>query len=365
MSTALTSDIERYSALFGPSGHEDAVIRAFVDDVEALGMTCTVDSLGNVTVPVRDARPDYPSFAVTAHLDEIGFVVRDIEDDGWVRLYRVGGVNDRVVAGQLVRVRSDSGELVEGHIGVKGAHVSTEQELASVVTVEDAYVDLMLDSRGEVAERGIRIGSPGAFAGPFLQRGDLLRGKAFDDRVGVAAMLNLLRRVVDADFGAGLTLIATVQEEFSMRAGVPPVRAVSPDVLICLDIALAADSPDHNSGGPRLGDGPVIHGYTRGRTGGGLIPNPALVRYVMDVANKHDVPIVHAALSGGLTDGSYMQYAGAGIATIDLAFPVRNAHTAVEVTHLSDVVNLVELVSHVIGDAGAGQSFARGRGELL
>jgi putative aminopeptidase FrvX len=359
-STTLLSDIEFYSGLFGPSGHEDLVIRPFVDAVQALGYPASIDPLGNVTVSVRKPDPGYPTFAVAAHLDEIGFVVRDIDPAGWLYLDRIGGVNNRVVAGQLLRVRSDSGELVEGHVGVKGAHVSTDAELATVVTVEEAYVDLLLSSREEVLARGIRIGCPAAFIGPFSQRGALLRGKAFDDRIGIAAMLELLRRLQEADFGSGLTLIATVQEEFSMRAGVPPVRAVNPDVLMCLDIGLAADSPDHNTGGPRLGAGPVIHGHTRGRSGGGLIPNPALVRYVADVAAKHEVPYVHASLRGGLTDGSYMQYAGAGIATIDLAFPVRNAHTAVEVAHLSDVNHLVDLVAHAVTDAGRGQSFARG-----
>jgi putative aminopeptidase FrvX len=359
-STDLRSDIEFYSGLFGPSGHEDTVIRAFIEAVKGIGFDCTTDPLGNVTVPVRQAQPGFPTFAVAAHMDEIGFVVRAIADAGWLSLYRIGGVHDRVVAGQLLQVRSDSGELIEGHVGVKGAHVSTEAELGTVVTVEDAHVDLLLSSREQVLDRGIRVGSPAAFVGPFAQRGNLLRGKAFDDRIGIAVLLELLRRVSDQDFGAGLTLIATVQEEFSMRAGVPPVRAVNPDVLICLDIALAADSPDHNTDGPRLGEGPVVHGYTRGRTGGGLIPNPRLVRYVADVAAKRAVPLVHDALSGGLTDGSYMQYAGPGIPTIDLAYPVRNAHTAVEVADFSDVAHLVDLVTYAITDAGRGLTFARG-----
>jgi len=173
-------------------------------------------------------------------------------------------------------------------------------------------------------------------------------------------LLALLRRLSDLDFGAGLTLIATVQEEFSMRAGVPAVRAVDPDVLICLDIALAADSPGHNTDGPRLGEGPVVHGYTRGRTGGGLIPNPRLVRYITDTAQEHAIPFVRGTLSGGLTDGSYMQYAGAGIPTIDLAFPVRNAHTAVEVADLRDVEHLVDLLAHAITGAERGLTFARG-----
>ncbi len=359
-STELRADIQSYSGLFGPSGHEDVVIRAFATAAEAIGFPSTTDALGNVTVEVRPAQPGFPTFAVAAHMDEIGFVVRAVADAGWLGLHRIGGVHDRVVAGQLVQVCSDSGELVEGHIGVKGAHVSTEQELGTVVHVEDAYVDLLLSSREQVLNRGIRVGSPATFVGPFSERGNLLRGKAFDDRIGIAVLLELLRRARDTDFGAGLTLIATVQEEFSMRAGVPPVSQVKPDVLICLDIALAADSPDHNTGGPRLGEGPIVHGYTRGRTGGGLIPNPRLVKYITGVAVKHGVTVVHGALSGGLTDGSYMQYAGAGIPTIDLAFPVRNAHTAVEVAHFGDVENLVDLVSYAITDAGRGLSFARG-----
>ncbi len=359
-STELRSDIESYSGLFGPSGHEDTVIRAFAAAVEATGFTATTDPLGNVTVQVRQAQPGFPTFAVAAHMDEIGFVVRTIADAGWLNLYRIGGVHDRVVAGQLLQVRSDSGELVEGHVGVKGAHVSTDLELGTVVRVEDAYVDLLLSSREEVLDRGIHVGSPATFVGPFIQRGGLLRGKAFDDRIGIAVLLEVLRRASDRDFGAGLTLIATVQEEFSMRAGVPPVRAVNPNVLICLDIALAADSPDHNTDGPRLGEGPVVHGYTRGRTGGGLIPNPGLVRYIAGVAAEHAVPLVHGVLSGGLTDGSYMQYAGAGIPTIDLAFPIRNAHTAVEVADFGDVEHLVDLVTYAITDAGRGLTFARG-----
>lgn len=359
-SEQLRSNIELYSGLFGPSGHEDSVIRAFVAAVEELGFACKTDPLGNVTVEVRQPQPGFPTFAVAAHMDEIGFVVRAIAHAGWLSLYRIGGVHDRVVAGQLLQVRSDSGELVEGHVGVKGAHVSTDAELGTVVRVEDAYVDLLLSSRQQVLDRGIRVGSPATFVGPFAQRGAFLRGKAFDDRIGIAVLLELLRRTSDRDFGAGLTLIATVQEEFSMRAGVPPIRAVNPDVLICLDIALAADSPDHNTDGPRLGEGPVVHGYTRGRTGGGLIPNPALVRYIADVATKHEVPLVHDALSGGLTDGSYMQYAGAGIPTVDLAFPVRNAHTPVEVADFSDVEQLVDLVTYTITDAERGLTFARG-----
>jgi putative aminopeptidase FrvX len=356
----LAADISRWSALFGPSGHEDDVIRAFVREVEAIGLKPTVDALGTVTVEVSPPQPGYLTFALTAHLDEVGFVVRDVTDAGWLSLYRIGGVHDRVVAGQRLRFRTESGDLIEGHVGIKGAHISSAEELSASVSVEDAYVDLLLPSRQAVLDAGVRVGSPGTFVGEFQQRGDLIRGKAFDDRIGIAVLLEVVRRLAEQSFGAGLTLIATVQEEFSMRAGVPAAAALQPDVLMCVDIALAGDSPDQDAGGPRLGAGPVLHGYTRGKSGGGVIPNPRLVRYLTDTASDSKIPLVHAALSGGLTDGSYMQYAGTGMATVDLAFPTRNAHTPVEVADLRDVENLVTLLTSAIAGAERHLTFERG-----
>lgn len=352
--------IAELSALFGPSGHEDAVIREILTRLTLIGLKPQIDTLGNVTVPIVHAQSGYPCFVICAHMDEIGFIVRAIDNAGWLSLSRVGGVNDRVLAGQVIQVRSDAGELIQGHIGLRGAHLSSAEELQRVIPVESAYVDLLAADAHEVRGRGIHVGSPATFLGPFCHNGNVIRGKAFDDRIGLAIALEIARRAHQAEPRAGLTFIATVQEEFSQRAGIPAIQRAGGDVLVCVDIAPADDGPDGNRSGPALGDGAIIHRYSRGRTGGGLIPNPRLADYVVSTARNAQLAYHESALIGGLTDGSYMQYAGDGFPVVDLAFPVRNSHTAVEVANLDDVQALTELLWHMIADAPRTMSFARG-----
>lgn len=358
--TALLDDVAHFTQLFGPSGHEDPVIAEFTARVRALGFEPSVDPLGNVVVRAREADAGWPTFGVAAHLDEIGFVVADVEDDGRVRVNRLGGVSDKVMAGQLLRFRSDTGETVEGHVAVKSAHLSTAEEQAATTKVEEAHVDLLLSSPDEAERLGIRPGVPGTFVGPFHRRGDLIRTKALDDRAGLALLLDLLGRVADLPPGPGVCVIATVQEEFLLRGGVPAALAAAPDVLLCVDISPATDPAERNRGGPRVGAGPVVHRFSRGRSGGGLVPNPRLAAYVTDVAAAHEIPLSHHTLDGGLTDGSYMQLAGPGISTIDLTFPVYNAHTAVEVASVTDIALLADLLDATIRDARSGLTFARG-----
>jgi len=270
----LIEDVEFFSRLVGPSGAEDDVIGAFRERVEASGYGSSVDPLGNVVVRVKEPEPGWPRVMVSAHLDEIGFVVRKVEPEGYLRVHRVGGVHDRVIAGQRLVFLAEDGSLVEGCVGVKGRHVSSEEEAGTSVAVDDAYVDVMEPSAEAVRSRGVDVGSLGTYAGPFVANGDLIRGKALDNRVGVALLLELCRRARAVTFRSGLTIVATVQEEFSVRGGVTAARAVDPDFAVCLDIAIATDTPDSGHlGDVALGDGAVITRFTRG-SASGMIPNP-------------------------------------------------------------------------------------------
>jgi putative aminopeptidase len=354
----LRDDVAAFTQLFGPSGHEDSVITEFVKRVEMQGLHAVVDRLGNVVVRVRPAEAAWPTVAVTAHLDEVGFIVSEV-GSGWARVNRVGGIHDKVIAGQRLQFRNDRGDLVDGHVGVNSAHLTTADEKWTVTKVEDVYVDLMMASADEITDVGLSPGAPGVFLGPFCQRDNLVRGKALDDRAGLAVLLALLRDMPELPAGPGLTVIATVQEEFTIRGGVAAAAAVRPDVLICVDIAPTAGVADEASG-PRLGDGPALRHYSRGRSGAGLIPNPRLTAFIRQAAAARGIRLSHHTLDGGLTDASYMQYAGGGIAAVDLTFPVRNAHTAVEVADLQDLGLLVKLLCGFLAALRPGSDFARG-----
>jgi putative aminopeptidase len=353
----LRDDIAYLTQLFGPSGHEDPVIAEFLAQVRKQGFGATADRLGNVVVRARPAEPGWPTVAVSAHLDEVGFIVSEI-GNGWVRVNRVGGVHDQVMAGQLLEFRTDDGELVQGHVSVNSAHLSTPDTLGTAIRVEDAHVDLLIPSAEEVTQAGLSPGAPGVFAGPFHQRGSLVRAKALDDRAGLAVLLALLRSVPDLPPGPGLTVIATVQEEFALRAGITAAAAAKPDLLICVDITPTANVAE--AGQQLLGAGPVLQRYSRGKSGGGLIPNPRLAGYITKVAAARGIPLIQHTLDGGLTDGSYMQYAAGGIPVIDLTFGVRNAHTAVEVADLHDLAILVRLLGYLLASLQQDSDFARG-----
>jgi putative aminopeptidase len=354
----IAEDVCSLTQIFGPSGHEDSVIDEFSRRLRKLGCHPVTDPLGNVITRVRPADPGWPTIAISAHLDEVGFIVREV-GPGWLRLHRVGGAHEKVLAGQLLHFRNHAGDIIEGHVSTTSAHLSSPDERMSATRTEDAYVDLLMSSAGEVAEAGLSPGTPGVFAGPFQRRGSLVRAKALDDRAGLAVLLALLRDLSAIPIGPGLTVIGTVQEEFTVRGGLPAVSAVRPDVLICIDIDPAPSLADE-AAGPRIGQGPVLRHYSRGRSGAGLIPNPRLTEFITQAAASHAIRLAHGTLDGGLTDASYMQYTGAGIAAIDLAFPVRNAHTPVEVADLQDLRLLADLLRAVLASLQKGAAFARG-----
>jgi putative aminopeptidase FrvX len=352
----LRDDIASLTQIFGPSGHEDQVIAEFAARARKERFSPMVDRLGNVVVRARPAQPGWPTVAVAAHLDEVGVVVSDV-GCGWMRVTGVGGIHGQVMPGQVLQFRTDSGELVEGCVSVNSAHLSTSQDQSA--KVEDACVDVLMTSAAEAEHCGISAGTPAVFVGPFAQRGDFIRAKALDDRAGIAVLLALLRRVRELPEGPGLTIIATVQEEFTVRAGVVAAEAAAPDILFCVDISPTASVADEDAK-PALGAGPVLHRYSRGRSGSGLIPNPRLAAFVSQVAATHRIPLARRALDGGLTDAAYMQFAASGIPCLDLAFPVRNAHTAVEVAHMGDLGQLAELLHGVIATLPQDPGIGRG-----
>ena len=357
---SLIDDIVTYSELFGPSGEEDRVIRLFTSDLETLGIETTVDALGNVIAPLTRAVEGYPTVMISAHLDEIGFVIRKIEDTGFLRVHRVGGVNDRVIAGQRLVFMGKDGP-VQGVVGVKAKHVSSPEELRAIVGVDEACVDIMIPSKQAVIDLGLTVGSLGTFTGQLVRQGDYIQGKALDNRVGVALLLEIARRLQDVPVQVGVTLVATVQEEFSVRGGVTAARTVAPDFALCLDVAIATDTPDLTGlGSVSLGGGPVITRFTRASLNG-IIPNPKLWRFAQSVATKEGIETQFGVLQGGLTDGSFMQYELGGIPTLDLSFPTRYTHTAVETCHLRDIERCADLAIAILEDVPGNFDLARGK----
>lgn len=358
----LARTLEELSAVCAPPGHEDPMIARMRAGFVQAGLATRVDPLGNVIATVRDAKPGYPHVAIFAHMDEVGFVVRKIEPQGFVRVQRMGGIPEKSMAGQRIVFLGETGP-VDGVIGTKAHHMTQEAEKGRVVPVGDIFVDIGASSRADVDAAGIRIGAPATWRPAFTRRGDTVSTKAADDRVGCAALLAVAEQGRALGGGAGLTLIAGVQEEFNIRGITPAIRAIRPDLFICLDIVPANDTPDtEHLGEVRLGGGPTIGLYSfHGRgTLNGLIPNQKLVRVIEATAQRRRIPVQRHIFFGGLTDGSYAQLEGPGIPGVDVGVPTRYTHSPVETCSLEDLRGAVALTAAVIEDLPDGVDLSRG-----
>lgn len=354
--------LEELVRLAAPSGHEDPMIARMRAGFTSAGAAVQVDALGNVIAPIRPPRAGFPHVLVFAHMDEVGFVVRKVEPDGFIRLQRVGGIPEKTMAGQRIQLLAAAGP-VEGVIATKAHHVTDDAEKYHVQPVRDVFVDIGARTGDEAHAAGIAVGTFATWLPAFHRRGDLVWGKAMDNRVGCTVLLALAQMGREITGGAGLTLVASVQEEFNIRGIVPAVRAVRPDVLVCLDIAPANDTPDTaHLGDVALGRGPSVGLYSfHGRgTLNGLIPNPKLVAFVEEVGRRRRLPLQRHVFFGGLTDASYAQLEGGGIPAIDLGLPARYTHSPVEACSLQDVEAATTLVRAVVEAIPSGFDLSRG-----
>ena len=360
----LADRLQGLTSVIAPAGHEDAMIRRVIRELPENVHDVKVDNLGNVIVRVNRAQDAGKPFNVMlfAHMDELGFIIKKIEDDGFVRVERLGGIPEKSMFGQAVTVQTASGPIT-GVIGTKSHHVTKPEEKFKVPQVHEAYLDFGFGSKREALDAGVKVGMPVVYARRFIRRDAIVFSNAIDNRAGCLVLLEVIDRLAGKPLPCELTVVFSVQEEFNLRGVLPAVRAVNPDVSITLDLVVAADTPDlKGSADIRLGGGPCVNLYSfHGRgTLGGLIPNPKLVDFVTEIAGRHQVPLQLTTFMGGLTDASFSQLVNEGIPMIDLAFPARYTHAPLEAVNLNDLAEMIRLLEHLIPAFREGVDFTRG-----
>lgn len=330
----------------GVSGWEDPVRSRIRDLVSRHGPT-SVDALGNLTLTV--GRGDRHALFV-AHMDEIGLVVRHIEDNGYIRVRTVGGLDERVLAGRTVDVYPEKGGgPVPGVIGLKPPHLmkDREKEMSQVVRAEDLLVDLGTRSRAETEALGIAKLSPILLRKHFSElANDMVASRGFDDRLGCAALIEALEIIDPATLGCRVTFGWSVQEELGLRGAYALGNALRPDFAIAIDSCTTGDSPqvEFHLSAVTPGEGPVLRMYDRV-----AFASRVMMKQVTEAAAAEGIPL-QVAVTGGTTDGAALQTFGA--AMMALAVPVRYVHSPTEVMSLRDYANLVRLVAAIAGRIG-------------
>ena len=349
MKNRIKHDLMGLMMIPGLSGHEDRVRRDLRNRLDAIGVESRSDRLGNLVAhfPGEGLR-----VMLFTHMDQLGFIVRQIEANGLIRLERLGGVPERALAAQEVLICVGEGRDVSGIIANKSHHATTPSEKYQVTPYAELYVDTGLSSASEVEAAGIRIGSPVVYAPQAVElSNNRICGTSIDDRAGCAVLLEVARLLKNRTSGPPVDLAFTVLEEFNLRGALPLAQSLLPDIAIQLDLMLATDTPDMEAHGEMvLGGGPGMSMYSfHGRgTLNGVIPHPAMVDLFERAANAKHIPLQRSAQVGVLTDLSYVQLVGEGVASIDMGFPMRYSHSARELCDLTDLVSLAKLLDSAL-----------------
>ena len=340
----ITERLKRLTEAHGVPGYETEVRALLREYLVELGEV-SQDKLGSV---ICHQPGEGPRVMLASHMDEIGFMVNHITDEGFVKFLQLGGWWDQVLLGHRVTVKTHSGD-VTGVIGAKPPHLLEAKEREKVVKKKDMFVDVGATSAEEVEAIGVRLGDPIVPQSEFavMANGKTFLAKAFDDRIGCAVMVDVLEYFAREGQTRPNDLfgVATVMEEVGLRGATTSVRAVDPDVAIILESDIAGDVPgiEDEESNIALGEGPTILIYDAR-----MIPNLPLRNLVMDTAREEGIPLQFSAVQGGATDGGAVHLHNTGVPTVVIGVAARHIHSHGAIVHRDDYENGVKLVNALI-----------------
>jgi putative aminopeptidase FrvX len=326
------------SEAHGVPGHETeirALVRGYLEPLGSIDH----DRIGSLVCRSGAAGP---RVMLAAHMDEIGFMVKHITPEGFLRFLPLGGWWSHVLLGQRVLIKTRGGDL-RGVIGAKPPHLLSRDERKKLLEVKEMYIDIGACSKEEAEGAGVRLGDPVVPDTSFqiTANNKVYMGKAFDDRVGVAVMIDAMRHFAEEShpnilFGAG-----TVMEEVGLRGAKTCADLVNPDAAIILESDICGDVPgiSPEESNIKLGGGPALV-LLEAR----LIPNLRFRDLVVDTAQHLGIPLQYSAGLGGSTDGGQIHLHGTGVPTIVLGVPARHIHSHVGFIHRDDYDMTLRLV---------------------
>ncbi|WP_416150435.1 M42 family metallopeptidase [Salipaludibacillus sp. HK11] len=327
--------LKTLTSLHGPCGYEQPVSRWVRDTLRPIVDDIDVDALGNVIAIKNGSRPG-PSMIMTAHMDEIGFIVKKIESNGLIRFEKLGGHDDRILLTQKVQIRTKTG-LITGIIGSISAHFAKFDDASRVRNHRELYIDVGAKSKQGAIDLGVEIGSPITWMPNMDYLGNestgRFVGKGFDDRAGCAVLIKTLQELEKTSFSGKVTAIFTVQEEVGLRGAQVAASQTEADVAIAIDTTAVSDTLEET-----MDDTLAIGGGTGIKVlDASLISHPAVKDYLIELATNHEIRYQLEIFPGIGTDGGAISLANRGIPTGVLSISSRYAHSPVEVIDMDDL----------------------------
>lgn len=329
--------IARLSEAVGVSGDEFAVREIILESLKRAAAETRVDALGNLLVKCRTRGKTSLRVMLAAHMDEVGLILMQAGSDGLWKFGVVGGVNQQTLPGKALWIGR---ERVPGVIGVKPVHLVEKEEAEHPLKPDALAIDIGATDKNS-ATALLKPGDRAAFATPFRFERGVLYGKALDNRLGVAALIEL---ALDPPSGIELWAAFTAQEEIGLRGAHVAAYALDPDLAIVLDATPAADMPmwdgsENTAYNAKLGGGPAIYIADRA-----TISDPRLVRIFDAAGEAKGIPRQYRQPGGGGTDAGAIHRTRKGIPSVSVSVPIRSPHAPVSVARIEDWRATVALV---------------------
>lgn len=339
---SLNENLEKLSNACGITGRESNVreilsnlMKPYVDEI-------VVDRLENV-IAIKKGKAKAPKVMLAAHMDEVGLMVKTITKEGFLQFTKMGGIDDRILPAQKVNVYTRKGQY-QGVIGSKPPHILKEDERKKMITYDELFIDIGAENKEEAQKKGVSIGDPVAFDVKYAQLNkDVVMGKAFDNRSGCVAMVEVLRLLENTD--VTICAVGTVQEEVGLRGAGTAAFGVDPDVALALDVTIAGDVPGVREfdTSVKMGKGPALT-----ISDSGLITHPKVLRWLIDTAEEEKISIQLESGLLGSTDAARIAMTRQGIPCGTIAIPTRYIHSPAGVLNLKDLENSAKLAAAAI-----------------
>jgi len=324
----------------GVPGYESdvrAVMRRYLESIA----TIEQDKMGSF-IGKHVGQADGPRVMLAGHMDEIGFMVKLITKEGFIRFVTLGGWWNQVMLGHRVTIKTAKGDVI-GVLGAKPPHLLGEEERKKIVDKNDMYIDVGARSEEEVRDLGVRPGDPVIPVSNFTVMGNprFYLCKAFDNRVGCALAMQTIGQVATEGHPNVVYAVGTVQEEVGLRGAKTSAHAISPDVAIILEVDIAGDVPGikPEESAVKMGAGPTLLVYDAR-----MIPNLKLRDLVIATAEELGIPIQFSAMPGGATDGAMAQSNAEGVPTVVIGVPTRHIHSHNAILCRDDYDQALQLV---------------------
>ncbi len=328
-------NLKNIVSAFGVAGFEDEIREIVKKEMEKYSDKTTVDKLGNVISIIRGGKR---KVMLVAHMDQIGFMIRSITDDGYLVISSIGGVNPITLRSHAVRIKTDKG-MIYGVIGEKPPHLEKKKEKKEM---KDLRVDIGVDSKEE-AMKIVKIGDVGSFVPNYYEFNGRIVANSLDDRIGIYTILQLMKNVKS---DSTIYFVASVQEEIGLRGARVSSFNLYPDIGIAIDVTHASMPNVKEEEIPiQLGKGPTI--------GIGATSHPKIFRHFVNIAEKNKIPYqIEANPSYSGTDADIVQMAREGVATTVISIPERYMHSSVEMISKKDVDNTIKLLRSSLVNIG-------------